>query len=73
MCIRDSFTYGPGSEPAETKETEIGEIPAHWEVTELAALCAGDGGAIQTGPFGSQLHAADSVSYTHLDVYKRQL
>ncbi|MBK8795700.1 MAG: restriction endonuclease subunit S [Anaerolineales bacterium] len=57
------FTYGPGSEPAETKETEIGEIPAHWEVTELAALCAGDGGAIQTGPFGSQLHAADYVEH----------
>ena len=24
------FTYGPGREPAETKETEIGEVPAHW-------------------------------------------
>ncbi len=26
------FTYGPGPEPAPTKETEIGEIPEHWEV-----------------------------------------
>jgi type I restriction enzyme S subunit len=32
------FTYGPGREPAETKETEIGEIPAHWEVVELGEL-----------------------------------
>jgi type I restriction enzyme, S subunit len=29
------FTYGPGSEPAPTKMTEIGEIPAHWEVVEF--------------------------------------
>lgn len=26
------FTYGPGREPAPTKETEIGEIPAHFEL-----------------------------------------
>jgi type I restriction enzyme S subunit len=29
------FTYGPGPVPAETRETEIGEIPAHWEVVPL--------------------------------------
>jgi type I restriction enzyme S subunit len=29
------FTYGPGPEPAPTKETEIGEIPEHWEVVQL--------------------------------------
>ena len=32
------FTYGPGREPAPTKETEIGEIPAHWEVVKLGSL-----------------------------------
>ncbi len=32
------FTVGPYREPAETKETEIGEIPAHWEVVELGDL-----------------------------------
>jgi len=32
------FTYGPGREPAETKETEIGEIPAHWEVVPFGEL-----------------------------------
>ena len=29
------FTYGPGPEPALTKETEIGEIPEHWEVVRV--------------------------------------
>ena len=37
------FTYGPGQEPAETKETEIGELPAHWEVVQF-------GDSIATGP-----------------------
>ncbi len=32
------FTYGPGRVPAETKETEIGEIPSHWEVVELGEV-----------------------------------
>lgn len=34
------FTYGPGREPAPTKETEIGEIPAHWEVTPFGEFVA---------------------------------
>ena len=29
------FTYGPGPEPAPTKETEIGEMPEHWGVVRL--------------------------------------
>ncbi len=29
------FTYGPDAEPAPTKETEIGEIPKHWEVVRV--------------------------------------
>jgi type I restriction enzyme S subunit len=32
------FTYGPGAEPASTKETEIGEIPEHWEVVQLGKV-----------------------------------
>jgi type I restriction enzyme, S subunit len=55
------FTYGPGREPAETQETEIGEIPVGWEVHTLGELCDESGGLVQTGPFGSQLHAADYV------------
>lgn len=32
------FTYGPGQDPAPTKETEIGEIPEHWGVARLADI-----------------------------------
>jgi type I restriction enzyme S subunit len=40
----------------------VGEIPEHWEFTTLGEVCARGGGNIQTGPFGSQLHAADYVA-----------
>ena len=33
------FTYGPGPEPTPTKETEIGEIPEHWDIGILNELC----------------------------------
>jgi type I restriction enzyme S subunit len=36
----------------------LGDIPAHWEATRLKFAAA----SIQTGPFGSQLHASDYVS-----------
>jgi type I restriction enzyme S subunit len=35
---------------------------SHWSRTTLGELCDESGGDIQTGPFGSQLHAADYVS-----------
>jgi restriction endonuclease S subunit len=38
-----------------------GAIPEHWELTTLGEVCRRGGGNIQTGPFGSQLHAADYV------------
>lgn len=39
---------------AEFKDSELGEIPAVWLTTTLGGIC---NGALQTGPFGSQLHA----------------
>ena len=36
-------------------------IPQHWRVTTLGELAKASGGNIQTGPFGSQLHASDYV------------
>lgn len=33
------FTVGPGREPAPTKETEIGEIPAHWDQKRIEEIC----------------------------------
>ena len=39
-----------------------GEVPVGWKFTTLGAICQSGGGSIQTGPFGSQLHASDYVS-----------
>ncbi len=34
-------------------------MSAQWQETTLGEICATQGGAIQTGPFGSQLHTSD--------------
>ncbi len=38
-------------------------LPNNWELSSLGEVCKGGGGNIQTGPFGSQLHAADYVPH----------
>ena len=43
-------------------EELVGPAPLEWEYTTLGAACERGGGDIQTGPFGSQLHASDYVS-----------
>lgn len=35
------------------------DVPVGWDWTTLGEICARGGGDIQTGPFGSQLHASD--------------
>lgn len=58
------FSQGVGTQDAtgrwiphtEFKESELGEIPDGWLITTLGTIC---NGALQTGPFGSQLHAAE--------------
>jgi type I restriction enzyme S subunit len=47
--------------PESLNESELGPIPEGWLRTTLGQVCALHGGAIQTGPFGSQLHASDYV------------
>lgn len=42
-------------------EDLLSNIPSHWEITTLGELAKASGGGIQTGPFGSQLHARDYV------------
>jgi type I restriction enzyme S subunit len=42
-----------------------GESPSDWPRLTLGEICAKSGGFIQTGPFGSQLHASD---YTTMGV-----
>jgi type I restriction enzyme, S subunit len=34
-------------------------MSSEWQTTTLGQICAAQGGAIQTGPFGSQLHTSD--------------
>ena len=55
--LRRLFTHGLRGEPL--KETEIGKAPESWTETTLGEVCTDNGGRIQTGPFGSQLHASD--------------
>jgi len=43
-------------------EPVIDSAPQDWEHITLGELCHRGGGDIQTGPFGTQLHAADYVS-----------
>lgn len=50
--LRDSVRY-----PEQFKDSPLGLIPKNWELTTLKAAVLGGGGNIQTGPFGSQLHA----------------
>lgn len=47
--------------PDSFRESELGEVPAGWNTSTLAAEAKRYGGFIQTGPFGSQLHASDYV------------
>jgi len=47
--------------PAEFEESALGSIPKGWTRSNLGAVCAAAKGSIQTGPFGSQLHASDYV------------
>jgi type I restriction enzyme, S subunit len=45
-----------------TSESLFSNPPSTWETTTLGEACRRGGGLVQTGPFGSQLHAADYVS-----------
>jgi type I restriction enzyme, S subunit len=45
----------------EFKDSRLGRIPVEWEEVTLGELCDRYVGKIQTGPFGSQLHAHEYV------------
>ena len=42
-------------------EELVGPAPKGWKYKTLGEACKDGGGDIQTGPFGSQLHASDYV------------
>ena len=47
--------------PDALEESELGWVPKGWRMSHLADLTSTHHGSIQTGPFGSQLHASDYV------------
>ena len=49
----------PIKHPEQFKESPLGIIPKDWVIRSLGDACRERGGSIQTGPFGSQLHAHD--------------
>ena len=51
----------PIRHPEQFKGSPIGLIPKGWEIITMVEACSKGGGSIQTGPFGSQLHAEDYV------------
>jgi type I restriction enzyme S subunit len=71
------FTYGSvpvdEAEWVELQETEIGTIPARWTVHRLGDVAERGSGSIQTGPFGSLLHASDYVERGNPVVMPRDL
>jgi len=48
--------------PGEFVDSEIGPIPRGWRPSTLGVEVERFGGTVQTGPFGSQLHASDYVT-----------
>jgi type I restriction enzyme S subunit len=48
--------------PSEFEQSELGEIPKGWRFSTLGVEVERCGGGVQTGPFGSQLHASDYVN-----------
>ena len=58
--VQELLTRGMPGRHTRFKQTVIGEIPIEWELLSLAELAETPNG-IQTGPFGSQLHASEYV------------
>ena len=48
--------------PDSFEDSDLGEIPKGWNASALGQEVTRCGGRIQTGPFGSQLHASDYVA-----------
>ena len=60
--MQELLTRGLPGQHTRFKQTEIGLIPEKWNFLSLADLAEPNNG-IQTGPFGSQLHASDYVAH----------
>ena len=60
------FTYGPYAEPAPTRETEIGEIPAHWTLVPLENLTIS---GFQNGLYKHASHYGSGIPILRIDAY----
>jgi len=49
----------PQAHPEQFKDSPLGRIPRRWELAILGSVIVRSGGLVQTGPFGSQLHAEE--------------
>ena len=49
----------PIRHPEQFKDSPLGQVPKVWEVLKVRDMLARHGGHVQTGPFGSQLHASE--------------
>ena len=58
--MQELLTRGLPGRHTRFKQTEIGEIPVEWDFLPLLELAEAPNG-IQTGPFGSQLHASEYI------------
>ena len=66
--MQDLLTHGidengnlRSEETHEFKDSPLGRIPVAWDVKSLGFALRESCGFLQTGPFGSQLHAHDYV------------
>jgi type I restriction enzyme S subunit len=59
VCIRDVITRGldGSASPVASDVPWMSEVPSHWCIEPIAAFAS----LIQTGPFGSQLHAGEYI------------
>ncbi|MGE4126274.1 MAG: restriction endonuclease subunit S [Pusillimonas sp.] len=57
--MQELLTQGIGH--TEFKDSPVGRIPASWRITDLRSVVIKDG--LQTGPFGSQLHAHEYIEW----------
>lgn len=62
----------PERHPKQFKNSPLGQIPKAWDVVELGRTLASCGGFLQTGPFGSQLHAHEYVQGSGVPVVMPQ-
>ena len=63
-AMKRLFTYGAGETLAETKMTEIGEIPVGWEVVEVGEICDLKSGSTDLHP-KKWTHVLSKLFSTH--------